>query len=114
MTCVHQVLELYYLSITIDYLITGKVVFTMFNYLEDVIVECAEDLKNSCSYYPENNQLFKVDKDSPRYPLNNGDLFHHHVSRLLFQVREQGSIYKYVLHFYVHEQNHQWNKTTES
>ena len=31
-----------YLGITIDYSIAGKVVFTMFNYLEDVIVEAAE------------------------------------------------------------------------
>ena len=39
----------------------------MFNYLEDVIVEAAEDLKNSCSYYSGNDQLFKVDDDSPRH-----------------------------------------------
>ena len=50
-----------YLGISIDYLIVGKVVFTMFDYLEDVLVEAANDLKNSCSYYPENDQLMKVD-----------------------------------------------------
>ena len=55
-----------YLGITIDYSIAGKVVFTMFVYLEDVILEAADDLKNSCSYYPGNNQLFKVDHDSSR------------------------------------------------
>ena len=38
-----------YLGITIDYLIAGKVLFTMFDYLEDVIVEAADDLKNSSS-----------------------------------------------------------------
>ena len=59
-------LMLEYLDITIDYLIAGKVVFTMFDYLEDVIIEAADDLKNSRSYYPRNNQLFKVDDDSPR------------------------------------------------
>ena len=31
-----------YLGITIDYLIAGKVVFTMFDYLEDMIVKAAE------------------------------------------------------------------------
>ena len=41
-----------YLGITIDYSIAGKVIFTMFNCLENVIVEAANDLKNSCSYYP--------------------------------------------------------------
>ena len=73
-----------YLDITINYLIAGKVLFTMFNNLQDVTVECAEDLKNSCSYYPGNNQLFKVVEDSPRLPPEDADLFHHHVARLLF------------------------------
>ena len=55
-----------YLGITIDYSIAGKVVFTMFDYLEDVIFEAADNIKNSRSYYPGNDQLFKVDDDSPR------------------------------------------------
>ena len=40
-----------YLSITIDYSIAGKDVFTMFDYLESVIFEAADDLKNSHSCY---------------------------------------------------------------
>ena len=56
----------------------------MFDYLEDAIVEAAEDLKNSCSYYPGNDQLFKVDYDSPSLPLKDAELFHHHFARLLF------------------------------
>ena len=40
-----------YLGITIDYLIKGKVVFTMFDYLEDIIVECPDDLKKSTSIF---------------------------------------------------------------
>ena len=73
-----------YLGITIDYLIAGKVVFTMFNYLEDVIVEAAVDLKNSRSYYPGNDQLMKVDYDSPSLSTKDAELFHQHVTRLLF------------------------------
>ena len=64
-----------YLGITIDYLIAGKVVFTMFDSLKDMIAECAEDLKNSCSYFPRNNQLFKVVKDSPKLSLKEAELF---------------------------------------
>ena len=57
----------------------------MFDYLvEDVIVEAAEDLKNSHSYYPGNNQLFKIDDDSPRLLPKDVDIFHRHVARLLF------------------------------
>ena len=56
----------------------------MFNYLEDVIVEAAEDLKNSRSYYPGNDQLFKIDYDSPSLPPKVAELFYCHVTRLLF------------------------------
>ena len=38
-----------YLGITIGYSIVGKVLFTMFDYLEDVIVVAAEDIKSSRS-----------------------------------------------------------------
>ena len=65
-------------------MIAGKVVFTMFDYLENVIVEAADDLKNSRSYYPGKNQLLKVDYDSPSLPPKNAELFHCHVARLLF------------------------------
>ena len=73
-----------YLGINIDYLIAGKVVFTMFDYLEDVIVEAAKDLKNSRSYYPGNDQLMKVDYDLPSLSTKDIELFHRHVARLLF------------------------------
>ena len=56
----------------------------MFDYLEDVIVEVNEDLKNNCSCYSGNDQLFKVYYDSPSLPSNNEELFHRHVTRLLF------------------------------
>ena len=73
-----------YLGITIDSSIPRKVVFTMFDYLKDVIVEASKDLKISCSYYPGNDSLMKVDKYSPRLPTKDADLFHGHVARLLF------------------------------
>ena len=56
----------------------------MFDYLEDVIVEANKNLKNSCSYNPRRNQLFKVDCKSPSLPTKDAGLFHCHVSRLLF------------------------------
>ena len=62
----------------------GKVVFTIFDCLEDVIVEAADDLKNSQLYYPGNNELFKVDYDSPSLLPKDAELFHRHVARLLF------------------------------
>ena len=56
----------------------------MFDYLRDVIVEANEVLKNSCLYYPGNDQLFKVGYDSPSLPSKDAELFHRHVARLLF------------------------------
>ena len=56
----------------------------MFDYLEDVIVEAAEDLKNSRSYYPGNDQLMKVNYDSPSLSTKDAELFHQHKARLLF------------------------------
>ena len=56
----------------------------MFDYLEDVIVEANKDLKNSWSYYPGNDSLMKVDHNSPKLPIKDAELFHCHVSRLLF------------------------------
>ena len=55
-------------------------------YLENVVVERAEDLKNNRSYYPDNDQLLKVINDSPRLPPEDADLFHCHVARLLLCV----------------------------
>ena len=62
-----------YLGITINYSIPHKVVFTIFDYLEDIIVEASEDLQHSRSYYPGNDSLMKVDKDSPRLPAKDAD-----------------------------------------
>ena len=77
-----------YLGIIIDYSIPCKIVFTMFNYLEDVIVEANEDMKNSRLYYSGNYQLFKIDYNSPSLPSSDTELFHCHVVRLLFSSKK--------------------------
>ena len=64
-----------YLGIKINYSILGKVVFTMFDYLEDIIVEASGKLKNSRSHHSGNNQLFQVDYDSPSLPPKDAELF---------------------------------------
>ena len=73
-----------YLGITIDYSIPQKFVFTMFDYLEDVIVETDKNLKNSRLYYPGNDSLMKINCDSPSLSTDNAKLFYSHVARLLF------------------------------
>ena len=76
-----------YLGITIDYLIKGKAVFTMFDYLKDIIVECPDDLKKATSIFPANNNVFKLNKDSPCPDNKKSDLFHQITARLLFTVK---------------------------
>ena len=61
--------------------------FIIFDYLEDVIVVAAEYLKNGRSFYPGNDQMFKIDDDSPRLPPKNAELFYHHIARLLFTTK---------------------------
>ena len=73
-----------YLGMTLDYSLPGKVAFTMFNFLEDVIAEAPENLKKSRSQYPASQNLFKVNPDSPLLSNNDAELFHRLVACLLF------------------------------
>ena len=78
-----------YLGITIDYLLPGKVVFTMFDFLEDIIVEAPDDLKKSRLFYPGNDRLlFKVNPESPKLSQKQAELFHRIVARLLFASKQ--------------------------
>ena len=54
-----------YLGLTIDFLLPGKVVFSMFDYLEDIVVEAPLDLKMGPRHKtPASGKLFSVDKNS--------------------------------------------------
>ena len=72
-----------YLGLRMDYSYPGWVIFTMFDYLEDIIVESPDDLKprSNCKY-PSNDKLFHVDEESPS--LSKADLFHRMVARILY------------------------------
>ena len=55
-----------YLGLTIDFLLPGKVVFSMFDYLEDIVVEAPLDLKMGPGHKtPASGKLFNVDKNPP-------------------------------------------------
>ena len=62
-----------YLGITIDYSISHKIIFTIYDYFEDVIVEADKDLKNSRLYYPGNDSLIKVDYHLPSLPTKDAE-----------------------------------------
>ena len=73
-----------YLGVTIHYNLPGKVAFTMFEYLEDIIIEAPEDLKPGRCVHPCNGNLFKIKEDSPLLDPERADSFHRLVARLLF------------------------------
>ena len=58
--------------------------FTMLDHPKEVTVEAYMELGNSCSKYTENNQMFKIDVESPSLPEKHAKLFYHHVTRLFF------------------------------
>lgn len=80
--CVGKVHD--YLGMTLNYSIPGKVAFTMYDYLEDVIVEAPAELKKGRSAYPANEKLFKLPEGSEKLCNEKSDLFHRLVARLLF------------------------------
>ena len=63
----------------------GNVVFSMFDYLEDIIVEVPLDLKMGPKHKtPASGNLFHIDNTSPLLSMEKAELFHWLVARLLF------------------------------
>ena len=74
-----------YLGLTIDFYLPGKVVFSMFEYLEDIVVEAPLDLKNRPKHKtPASRKLSSVNNYSPLICQEKVDMFHTKVMRLLF------------------------------
>ena len=77
-----------YLGLTIDFSMPGNVVFSMFNYLEDIIVEAPLDLKMGPKHKtPASGKLFHIDNTSPLPSTEKVELFHWLVARLLFALK---------------------------
>jgi hypothetical protein len=75
-----------YLGLTIDYSNKGKVVFTMYDYLEDIIGEMPDDM-NETAPTPASDNLFDVDDGSPLLNEKESDFFHRTTARLLFAAK---------------------------
>jgi hypothetical protein len=72
-----------YLGMTIDYSEDGKVKFTMYNYLEDILAEAPDDM-NGKAANPASDHLFKVNEECDKLNPETNDFFHRTVARLLF------------------------------
>jgi hypothetical protein len=75
-----------YLGITIDYSERGKVMFTMHDYLEDIVDEMPDDM-NGTAPTPASDNLFDVDEDSIALNKKESDFFHRTTARLLFAAK---------------------------
>jgi hypothetical protein len=75
-----------YLGITIDYSERGKVMFTMYDYLEDILDEMPNDM-NGTAPTPASDNLFDVDEDSIALNEKESDFFHRTTARLLFAAK---------------------------
>ena len=74
-----------YLGLMIELYRKGKVVFSMFDFLEDIIVKAPYYLKGWQKHNtPSAAKLFFVDENSPLLSNKKSNLFHCLVARLLF------------------------------
>ena len=75
-----------YLGLTIDFSKRGHVIFTMYDYIENVIGTDPSDM-NRTAPDPARAGLFTVDKTSPRLSSTEAEFFHSMTARLLFAAK---------------------------
>jgi hypothetical protein len=75
-----------YLGITIDYSEHGKVKFTMYDYVEDMLEDMPGDMKGTAPT-PASDNLFDVDEDLAALNEKELDFFHRTTVRLLFAAK---------------------------
>jgi hypothetical protein len=76
-----------YLGVAIDYSKKRKVKFTMYDYLEYILIEEMPVDMNGNAPTPASGDLFDVDEDSPLLNDKEADFFHRTTARLLFAAK---------------------------
>ena len=72
-----------YLGMTIDYSVSGKVMFTMIDYVKSVLDELPTDMDGTAPT-PASSHLFEVNESAEKLSDELGNLYHHNVAKLLF------------------------------
>jgi Reverse transcriptase (RNA-dependent DNA polymerase) len=78
-----KVLE--YLGMKIDYSNTGKVVFSMWDYVKNLLEECPDELlKAGTATTPAANQISNINPNAIKLDKEKAEIFHHLVAKLLY------------------------------
>ena len=73
-----------YLGMMIDFMEPGKVKFSMHDYIQDLIDECAVDLQKGSATMPATNQLFQLNPEAANLGAAEAEVFHHLITKLLY------------------------------
>ena len=82
-----------YLGITIDFSEKGKVKFTMYDYIANILEELPEDMKTGEAAKPAGNNLFNTNKDNPEKPRKEESITLHNVTENLLYLTKRARPY---------------------
>ena len=71
-----------YLGMTIDWTAKRRVKFTMYDFLEDILIDAPPEFDGE-DVTPATKTLFIVDENSPLLPLDKAEYFHSTTARFL-------------------------------
>jgi hypothetical protein len=73
-----------YLGMTLDFSNPGSVMLTMYEYIDGIIAEAPEELFKGAPTSPAANHLFNVKDDATKLSIEEAEIFHHLVPKLLY------------------------------
>ena len=75
-----------YLGLTLDYSVKGKVIFTMYDFIEDILNEVPDDMGGT-KPTPAKSNLFTIDDTSEPLDTKASEFFHRTTARLLYAAK---------------------------
>ena len=99
-----------YLGLTINFSENGQVIFTMYDYIEDIIGTPPSDM-NGTAPDPTRVGMFTIDIMPPLLDADGAEFFHSMTDKLLFTAKQKDLISKLLFHICAPESKNQ-QKTT--
>jgi hypothetical protein len=73
-----------YLGIRIDFSKKGKVIMSMFEYIDELLKECPEDLMKGASLTGASSHLYNMNENAVKLDNETAILYHHLMAKLLY------------------------------